>query len=348
MSDSAPSRPPTMRDVAKAAGVAVSSVSRTLADPETRKVGAETRSKILRAAEELGYSVNLAAANFRRRASGLILMVMPPRHPVIPVVLDVLHGADTVLAEKGYRMVVSNLAKSQEVNKLTVDLAFGGVPDGILVVSGSLPQDRGRSLLRAGVPTVSALYDLSWTGIPSVVTDDRDSASAVAQRLLAAGHRRFAYLSGPEGNYHETERFRGVSAAIAGAGLAGTELVRIEGDFSAASGEAAGRALLGQAERPTAVIACNDTMAIGLMHVLRSGGLRIPQDVSVVGYDGISWGRYVEPALTTVEIPGFEIGKAGADRLLRLMSGEAAPADAMRQAFPGRYLERASAAPPGA
>lgn len=338
---------PLMSDVARLAGVAISTVSRALANPG--RVNEETRQRIAAAAEQLGYTPNAAARNLRVGKSSIVMIVLPGPlfYGASQIIPEVLHSIDSALVKEGFNLLVSNLDRLAETERHIVDLAFGGTVRGAIVLSSDLPTSGNRSLADAGIPIVSLLRDLSDAGVPSVVTNDRAAMLEATRRLIALGHRRFFYVPGPVGNYHDIERYAGVVDALAEAGFGEDAVIRFGESFEFQEGFECGRvaatALLALAERPTAAICISDDIAIALMHAARLGGLRIPEDLSVVGFDGAAVGEYCMPGLTTMRQPTGALGAAAAAALLALMEQAEAP-DA-RIVLPSDLVERGSIAP---
>lgn len=309
-------------DVARAAGVSTATVSRALTFPD--RVQSETRERVLAAVRELGYIPNSAARQLRAGSSRTVLVVVGPRRNP-PFFSEVLRGIDVALSQAGYAVLMGNLDSVDGKEKYLVDLVFGGHIDGALVLASTVPSDAGRTIADSGLPIVGICAETDVAGIPAVVVDDEACCRAQTRYLLDLGHRHLAYLSGPRGNYNERHRFAGFQATTAAAGLGPDDVVRLEGNYDFASGVAAGKAFLALERRPTGVVATSDEMAIAFMATIRRGGLRVPEDVSVVGFDGIELGDFVEPALTTIRQPRFDLGTTGANLLLGLMRGEDVP-----------------------
>lgn len=327
-------------DVARAAGVSTATVSRALTFPD--RVQTETRERVLAAVRELGYTPNSAARQLRAGTSRTVLVVVGPRRNP-PFFSEVLRGIDVALSRAGYAVLMGNLDSVDGKEKYLVDLVFGGHIDGALVLASTVPSDAGRTIADSGIPIVAICAETDVAGIPAVVVDDEVCCRAQTRYLLDRGHRHLAYLSGPTGNYNERHRYAGFLAEIAAAGLGSDDFVRFEGNYDFASGVASGKAFLALERRPTGVIATSDEMAIAFMATVRKVGLKVPDDVSVVGFDGIELGDFVEPTLTTIRQPRFELGSTGASLLLGLMRGEEVPN--RRTVLKGALDERESAAP---
>jgi LacI family repressor for deo operon, udp, cdd, tsx, nupC, and nupG len=313
-----PRRGVTIRDVAARAGVSTATVSRTLADPQL--VSEDTRSRVLGAIRATGFTPNVAARNLRARRSMMVLVVVP--NVANPFFAEVLRGIDDELVASGYGMIIGNLDNLPEREARYVDLVFSGQVDGVLLMSGHVPAGGGRLMTAAGLPMASICVAIPEAGLPFVMVDDRRAAAVVAEHLLALGHRRFGYISGPAGNMAEIGRFAGFSAALEAAGVEVSEIAYWPGDFMLESGILAAREFLARGTRPTAVFAASDHMAISFMKTVRNAGVRVPEDVSVVGFDGIEFAEFVTPTLTTIRQPRHELGSRGARLLLDALAGE--------------------------
>jgi DNA-binding LacI/PurR family transcriptional regulator len=215
---------------------------------------------------------------------------------------------------------MGNFDCSDIADRRIIDLAYGGVVDGVILLAVSATVANGRSLRDCGLPLVSVFFDERGDGISSVVTNDREATREAVRHLLALGHRRFFYISAPPDNYHEVERYAGVCEELKAAGLGVDAAVRFEGAFDFDSGIAGARHYLSLDRRPTAAICCNDNMAVSFMKVVSDAGLRVPQDLSVVGFDGAELGAFCGPGLTTVRQPTAAMGRLAAARLLRLIA----------------------------
>jgi len=311
-----------LADVASAAGVAIATASRAISNP--KRVNAETREKVLEVAQRLGYSINVAARSLRSGLSHSVMVMLPPWH-ASDIFEIILHGIAEELKRAGYSMIVGNLGSDLEADPRTLELARGGFVDGLLAIANE-PGFGGRlSVLSAKVPTVGLLQDLSAHGVPSVVSDDRHAVFEVTRAMLEAGRRRFMYVSGPRGDYHDVERYSGFKKALALApDLA--KPMRYDGDWSYDAGVKAARALLerDRPERPDAAIFSSDRMAISFMDTVCRAGVRVPEEVAVCGFDGIDVAQYCRPSLTTIAQSWELLGAFSARLLVKLIRGEPA------------------------
>ena len=332
----------SIRDVAREAGVATSTVSRALTVPG--RVSEETQARVLEAASRLGYIANAAARNLRVGKSKVVLIVLPgPLNPgASQVIAEMLTVIDAELVVLGYSLLIANIDRQLNAESYVLDLAFSGVTDGAIIFSSVPPELGGRSLARSGLPLVSTLFDLSDQGIPSVVTNDRQAARDTITHLLGLGHRHFLYIGGPPANYHEIERSAGVREALAD--RADCTLSYSPGDFDFASGTAAAEAFLTSERRPTAVFCCSDDMALAFVRRLADSGIKVPDDVSVVGFDGSSVGAYTVPSLSSVRQPTNMIARKVVQAIINLMerTAEVRP----RTVVPSALIIRESVGPP--
>lgn len=314
-----PRRRVHIAEVAKLAGVSTATVSRALSAPE--KVNAATRDRVLKIVERIGYIPNIAGRRLRAARSMTVLVVVPSL--ITPFFSELLLGVDQALSACGYGLLIGNLHDRKEKEARLVQLTLSGQADGVILLNGRMLRDAARSLADGGVPIVAVSIPLADAEAPAVLVQEREGGAAVARHLLAQGHHHFGYVAGPEGNFGELERWAGFSATLVAAGIPIETIRRWPGDFHVESGVAAGRAFVGTSQRPTAVFAVSDMMAIGFIRAVHDAGLRVPEDVSVVGYDGIAFADYCEPPLTTVRQPREAMGRAAVAWLLRLIENRA-------------------------
>lgn len=335
-----------MSDVARLAGVATSTVSRALAIPG--RVNEATRQRIAAAAEQLGYIPNAAARSLRAGKSTTIMAALPGPSIVFgtaQIIPAVLQSLSATLAENGFDLIFSN-RNSPAAERHILGQAFDGSVRGVVVLGAApLPSYGRRCLVEAKVPIVSLLLDRSADGIPSVVTNDRQAMQEGALHLIALGHRSFLYVAGEAGNYHEVQRYSGLLDALTTAGLSEKAVIRHGGRLGfnegLRNGVEAAQAYLGMDRRPTAAICCADDAAISFIATVRSHGVTVPGDVSVLGFDGAAIGAFCDPPLTTLAQPTHDIGARGAEIMLQLADA-ACGALPLKTTLSSRLLLRAS------
>ena len=333
----------SIQDVAREAGVAASTVSRALTIPG--RIAEKTRVRVLEAANRLGYTANATARKLRKGQSRVVLLVLPGpfNAGASQVIGEIITVIDKEFAARDYSLVIANVDRQADSDRYMLDLAFSGQVDGAIIISSGVPEAGGRSLVDSGIPIVSTLFDCSPVGIPSVVTNDRQVSRDVVAELLKRGHRNFLYLGGPRGNYVESERSKGVKLALKG--RKDCTLISINGDFHFESGTLAAQAWLDQADRPTAVFCASDDMAIAFIRRVTEAGIKVPPDVSVVGFDGASVGAFTVPSLSSVRQPTALIGQETVKAIISQMEkpGGVPP----RTIVPSTLVLRESVGSPG-
>jgi len=327
-------------DVARIAGVSTATVSRVLADPN--KVRSKTYDLVMEAVHQSGYTPNSSARTLRTRRTMNVLVVAP--RLTNPVFAEVLRGVDDELTQSGYGIIIGNLDNCTEREARYVDLALSRQIDGVLLLTGRVPMNGARSMGEAGLPIVAVCAAIPGSNIPSVVVQDREASRRAVEYLARLGHRRFGYISGTPGTVIEAERFKGFVEGIAAVGLDRKDFTRWEGPFVFSTGVAAAEAFLRAKDRPTGIFAACDESAIGFIKTVRSRGVRVPEDVSVIGFDGIEFADYVEPTLTTFRQPFHELGRRGADVLLKMIHQTMGPED-WNVRLPLTLLERDTTGP---
>ncbi|WP_137155183.1 LacI family DNA-binding transcriptional regulator [Rhizobium sp. FKL33] len=334
---------PLMADVAKLAGVAISTVSRALANPD--RVNEKTRAKIDAAAKQLGYTPNAMARGLRVGKSNVVMIVLPGSlyYGASQIVPQVLQAINNRLLENGYTLMIANLARDEASERHILNLAFGGTVRGAIILASKLPELEGRSLGNSGLPLISMLMDMSGAGVPSVVTNDRGAVREATSSLIGLGHRRFLYLAGPEGNYHDVERFGGMLEALQQAGLPETAVVRSGGKLDYQEGFKIGLQAADHfaalTDKPTAVVATSDDMAISFMSKMREMAVAIPGDLSIVSFDGSPVCEFCAPPLSSIMQPAEEMGIAAVDMLLEAIENPGL-SSAARKVIPSQLIVR--------
>lgn len=327
----------TTRDVAARAGVSQPTVSLVLGRNPNARVAPETRERVLRAAEELGYRPNFLARGLVSRRSYAIGILVPDLRN--PFFVDVISGAERVAAEEQYAVLLAETGGASPVSQL--EALQSRLVDGVIIDAlgaAALPADL---LTGLNVVLIDELHD-RW---PGVASDALAAGRLAAEHLLALGHRALAFI-GPAADVHAfRQRERGFVRALreAGVGLPSEWLRRAPA--TAAGGQEAMRALLARRPRPTAVFCANDLTALGALKACAAAGVAVPGAMSVVGCDDIELARLVTPELTTVTIPARELGARAARLLLRTVAGEPAPAKPPRP-LPVRLAARGTSAAP--
>ncbi|HET7881493.1 MAG TPA: LacI family DNA-binding transcriptional regulator [Acetobacteraceae bacterium] len=334
-------RPLRIAEVARLAGVSTATVSRALTAPE--KLRADTLARVTEAVRRTGYTPNSAARTLRARRTMLVLVVVPDI--ANPFFSDVLRGIDDGLSQHGYGFLIGNLGNSRSKEPQLANIALSGQVDGVLLLNGRIPQGGRHSLSAGDIPMVAVCEAIPGAPIPQVEVENRAAARRAVAHLAALGHRHIAYLAGPADNILEHERRTGFCEGLADAAIPRHDARFYPGDFTFDAGVVAAAEFLSLRQRPTAAFAANDEMAIGFVKRIRSDGLAVPDDISVVGFDGIEFADFVEPTLTTFRQPRRELGYYGASLLVQAMRGEAIDPARSHLRLPVPLLERGSTAP---
>jgi LacI family repressor for deo operon, udp, cdd, tsx, nupC, and nupG len=330
-----------IRAVSKIAGVSVATVSRTLSTPDV--VSEETRKKVLAAVKETGYKPNLMARNFRSRKSYSILVLVPDLSN--PFFAMVISGIQQAAKARGYSVVLGNTMGDAEVERELAHQLHTNQADGIIQLSARFPlapEDCAEGLTPAVINCCECVDDDS---MPTVTLDNVGASKAMTEHLIGLGHQRIAVISGPKESPLTAARLEGYRTALEGADLACDTSLVTEGDYSLASGAAAATTLLNRTgERPSAIVCFNDEMAIGAMHAIRNTGLSVPADISVTGFDDLSFAAYTDPPLTTILQPTEAFGTKAVALLLDILEGRTG--NARHLTLPYELVVRASTAAP--
>jgi LacI family repressor for deo operon, udp, cdd, tsx, nupC, and nupG len=309
---------PTIQDVARRAGVSAATVSRVLSAPQ--RVTEATRERVHAAVRETGYTMNQAARSLRLKAARTILMAAPNiGNPYYSVVLEaVLREASS----RGYSVLVASRI-GDDPNRWLHDYLLSTRADGLLLFDGSLDTNTLHDIGGDGVslPLVAAYDEIPDPKVNSVITDNRLAAKRAVKYLAELGHTRIAHVIGPSRNKSTNERHVGYQEVMQELGLAVRPEWLYQGAYNTESGAAAAEQFLAAEVRPTAVFCGNDEMATGFIHRMRVAGVECPRDISVVGFDDVSYAPYYNPPLTTVRQPREEIGRMATSTLIDIIEG---------------------------
>lgn len=316
----------TSYQVAKRAGVSRTTVSLVLNGVPGISISEETRRRVLQAAEELGYVPNAAARSLVSGQTLTIgLVVSHAEHLQVDAYIpQLLYSLSHTSHQHGYRVLLETVEDVSRPDAY-LELVRGQRIDGLIVVNIRSDDSQLPELIRRNFPVVLIGFRL-WPGLESkiysVETDDQEASERATRHLIALGHTRIAHITFSPENYYATQsRHRGYRHALEAAGLEYDPALVQFGNYSAASGYEAMQRLLRRKPYPTALFAGNDTIALGAMAAIHEKGLRIPQDIAVVGYDDIPTALYMTPPLTTVRVPAVEQGRLAVEMLSSLMRG---------------------------
>jgi DNA-binding LacI/PurR family transcriptional regulator len=313
---------PTLREVADAAGVSIGTTSMALSG--NRLVAAGTRERIGRLARQMGYEPNHVARSLRARRLNALGIVIPHSSAHVfshPYFMEVLRGVSEVASERGFTVTLSVSNAEDSTAEAYRKILESRRVDGVIIASASLHDPNLASLARSGYHAVLiGRYPLDPT-LDAIGVDDRRGGWAATDHLLGHGHKLVGHVSGPAGHLSAIDRLEGYRDALGDHEVAYHSGLVVEGDYSIASGYAAGLQLLRAKERPTAVFAANDEMAFGVAQAARELGVDVPGDLALVGFDDLQLASVIRPALTTVRQPIAQLGAEAASRLIDLVLG---------------------------
>lgn len=325
-----------IRDVARLAGVSVATVSRALSNPE--KVSPESLEKVHNAIAQVGYRPNMLARNFRSaRAYAVVVLVPDIANPFYSLFIRALEDR---AQQKGYAVLLGDTRGTPEREMDYIRRVETRLADGIVQLRPS--SEKSQNNIPPDIPCVNACGCEYTTG-PAIRIDNRAAAKTMVNYLISLGHKRIGVLSGLKDNPHAIDRLEGYKEAIAEAGIPFEKDLIAEGDFTMWSGLNAAFQFCNMKNRPTAIFSMNDEMAIGAMQTFKNQGIRIPEDMSVTGFDDIAYAKYSDPSLTTISQPAEEMGKMAMDMLLKVIEGE--PLSQRECVLPTEFIIRKSTAP---
>jgi len=311
---------PTIYDVARLAGVSTATVSRALNG--TGQIAPATSAAIDAAVLQLGYQPNTVARSLVTKSTQTIALLLPDI--ANPFYAALVSGIQERALAAGSTMLLCTTEGDPEREEQYLSLLRAKQVDGVLVDGLVLPPERIADFVREGLPIVCLDRDIDSTSVPLVQVDNRLGARLATEHLLSLGHRRIAHVSGAPGLRISDERIGGYSDALAAAAVEHRRTLVAVGSFTEEGGYEATRALLA-VSKLTAVFAANDLSALGVMHAIAESGRRIPDDVSVVGFDDLRLAGHTTPPLTTIHQPAFEIAQRATQLLLDLAAGREVP-----------------------
>jgi LacI family transcriptional regulator len=328
----------TLRDIARATGVSINTVSRALTGKSD--INAATKVRVQAAAERLGYRPNLSARSLvlgRTRSLGLVVTDCTN-----PFYAMLIRAVEDVAYSNGYALLLATSNESVEREAAALQMLGERRIDGLLLSPVAVEAAHLSPLVKGNQPCVlltrrPAGYKGSFVG-----TDNAEAAELAMHHLLTLGHQRIAHITLTGGGISAHTRLLGYRRQLAGAGVPPEHRLEVSAPQTIAGGREAARALLAHDPRPTAIFAYNDLQAIGVMLGLRDAGIAVPAEMSVVGFDGIELGEVVEPPLTTISQQIEQIGRIGAQMLLDPLPSRP---DQRQHVLPATLVVRGSTAP---
>lgn len=328
-----------IREVARLAGVSVATVSRTLKSPE--RVLPQTRDRVNAAVEQAGYRPNLMAVQFRSRKTGNLVILVPAIANTF--FARVISGAQLAAQAAGYRLLLCNTQGREEIEREFAELALAHQADGVIQLRACDPF-HGHGCSVQTPPMVNACEVLRDASFPTISLDNRAAAKAMTEHLLELGHRRIGLIKGPKSSPLTQDRVAGYEDALRQASLTPEPELICHGDFTMKAGYDGADQLLALTHRPTALFCESDEMAIGALKRIKQQGLKVPQDISLVGFDDIPMAAYCDPPLTTISQPAELFGEKAVQMLIALI--EKQPIEDRHVVLPFTLTLRESASAP--
>jgi LacI family repressor for deo operon, udp, cdd, tsx, nupC, and nupG len=331
-----------IREVAKRAGVSTATVSRVLSRPDV--VSPDTRVRVLKAVERLGYAPNSAAKNLRTLKSRKLLVTVPDiSNPFFALILQ---GIEDTAQKNGYAVLLGDTQHDELREERYALMLKQKEADGLIFLGHRLPKVAAsvvQEMAPLCAPIVNGCEFSAELGVPSVHIDNARAASEAMQHLYGLGHNTIGVVTGPLVSPLSRDRLEGALSSARRQGGDDAVIV-MHGDFSIKSGAEAADGLLGLPNPPTAIFCFNDEMAMGVIDTARRRGLHVPRDLSVVGFDDIRFAQCTDPPLTTIAQPMREIGEGTVRLLLSILNGtRIAPVSVT---LPHTLQVRGSTAPP--
>lgn len=308
----------TIHDVAARAGVAAATVSRAL--NRSGYVSAETRARVERAISELGYSPNRLAQALRLKQSGTVALVVTDI--TNPFWTTVARGVEDTVNAAGFSLILCNTDESPEKQEQYLSVLLRKQIDGLLLVPACCDVAATLGEIRSqGVEVVLLDQRVPGTNADIVRGDSEGGAYRLVRHLIERGHQRIAVLSGSQQIPTAADRVAGYRRALAEAGLPVDERLVFYGTYTQAGGYAGAQKALAVEPQPTAFFAANNFIAIGALRALKAAGLRVPEDLALVAFDDLTSELVIEPFLTSVDHPAYEMGRRATELLLARMAG---------------------------
>jgi len=336
MGETPPRQRPTIYDVARLAGVSTATVSRALNG--TGQIAASTRATIEAAVEQLGYRPNTIARSLVTKTTQTIALLLPDI--TNPFYAALVNGIQQTALSHGHTMLLCTTESDAEREEHYLRVLRAKQVDGALVDGLVLPPDRIARFVEDGFPIVCLDRDIDSRSIPLVQVDNRLGGRIATEHLIDLGHTRIGHVTGAGELGISDERLAGYRDALSGAGLPVDFQLVEEGRFTDDGGHDAARRLLEREPGVTAIFAANDLSALGVLNAVAEAGKRVPDDVSVVGFDDLHLSAYTAPPLTTIRQPAVEIATLATEILIGLTKGR--EVEEMRHLLEPELVIRAS------
>ncbi|WP_258359280.1 LacI family DNA-binding transcriptional regulator [Moorella sulfitireducens] len=325
-----------IKEVAERAGVSPSTVSRALSGRVV--VSPETKEKVLQAVRELNYQPNVLAKGLKEGRTKTIGLIIPNvRNLVFPAAIK---GITDVAKKHGYTVILCNTDEDIETEKAHVENLRKRLVDGLIFSTATAASTHILELKEQGFPVVLMIRHLE-NKVDAVIVDNFKGGYEATKFLIERGYRHIAFINGTLGLDLYRQRFAGYKAALAEAGIAYNEDIVIHGTHDWEDGYRAILTILERDQQPDAVFAASDPKALGVIKAIKEKGLRVPEDIAVMGYDNLDMSELMDPPLTTMAQPFYEVGQRAAERLIKLIDCKRKPRPLIEK-LPAQLLVRVS------
>jgi len=327
----------TIKQVCLLAGVSTATVSRALKNPDM--VNEKTRERIFKAIAEAGYRPNVLASSIKTGRSNSLVVLVPNLSN--PFFLKIIQGIEQAAQEMGYSVLLGDTQGDAKREHEYAGMVLSNRADGLIHLDHSFPFSKNDEALALNVPMVSVCERIvSEKKYPVVELDNYSACRALANHLTSYGHRKFGVIAGQKESQIYRDRLAGIESVLKEEGIILEDGLIVGGEYSIEAGEIGARELLSHPNKPTAIFCFNDDIAIGAIHEVKKHGLRVPEDISIVGFDNIKVSAYIDPPLTTIDQPAYEMGRKAVEVVLQQIQNK--PLFRDREIVQFRLLERES------
>ncbi len=330
----------TVKKVCELAGVSTATISRALKNPELVKE--KTRKKILKAIEETGYRPNMLASSIKTGKSNTLLVLVPNLSNSF--FLKIIQGIEQTAQEAGYSVLLGDTQGKQEIENKYASMALSNRADGIIQLDHTFPFSHSDAELAERIPMISVCERITGDKVyPVIELDNYNACRTLAQHLLDLGHRDFGIIAGQIDSQIFRDRLSGFKSVLIENHISFDNNNLIAGQYSIEFGREGVRKLLNNPQKPTAIFCFNDDIALGAIHEIKQHGLKVPDDISIVGFDNTKVSAYIDPPLTTVDQPTHDMGRKAVEVILTLINKQSTIRD--REIFPFHFIQRKSSGP---
>ncbi|WP_066196244.1 MULTISPECIES: LacI family DNA-binding transcriptional regulator [Gracilibacillus] len=306
----------TIKDVARVAGVAVSTASYALNN--NGRVSQKTKQKVEEAAKQLNYRKNGIASDLKRTKTNTIALILSDLSG--PFYSELIKGVQDITTANGYDLIAcSSIGGKQST---AVKFLMEKRVDGAIILANNISDKITLQASQGGLPLVVLDRNVQGEHVYHVEVDNEDGGFKATEFLINKGHRQISYIGGPVDSYDNKKRLIGYQKALRKNNLFEHSKWNLQGDFTREGGYRATKLLIAQGELPSAIFYGNDEMAIGGMQAFKENQIRVPEDISIIGFDDIQLAEFVTPSLTTIKQPKYEVGALSVHLIFQLLEGK--------------------------